>query len=198
MSSHPPPSGTALLAAVLAAALLLGAAPAPASPAAASAQEGGEGAAAEATESAYLAALRADWERVGGRLVSLAEAIPAEQYDWSPAEGVRSVSGVIGHVVGPNYGLTRSLPGGSEASMPELGESPTKEELVAALEASVEHVGSVFDRVSEDDLAAGYQAFGQEMSGYMMVSIISTHAHEHLGQLIAYARMNGVTPPWSE
>ena len=25
----------------------------------------------------------------------------------------------------------------------------------------------------------------------------TTHLHEHLGQLIAYARSNGVVPPWS-
>ena len=148
-------------------------------------------------DSPYLETLRADWESVSGKLVALVEEIPEEKYGWSPADGVRSVSGVITHVMGPNYALTRSLPGGAEGSMPELGDSPSKEELVAALKESMEHVSSVFGQLDEADLEKSHQAFGREMTGYRMVDILGSHAHEHLGQLIAYARMNGVTPPWS-
>ena len=143
--------------------------------------------------------IRADWDGVSEKFASLAEAIPEDDYGWAPAEDVRSVGEVVIHVAGPNFGLSRALEGGEEEGNPlrDLGENPSKEEILAAFAASVERVDRLMAGLTEADLEASYEAFGRQMSGYRVVNILTTHSHEHLGQLIAYARSNGVTPPWS-
>lgn len=158
-------------------------------------------AAQEGDESPVLAMVRGDWDRVSEKIESLADAIPEETYEWTPAEGVRSVGEVIVHVAGPNIGLSQQLLGGEaegENPVAALGVKPTKEEVMAALRASIEQVDKAFAGLTEADLGKTYEAFGREMSGYRIVNILTTHSHEHLGQLIAYARSNGVTPPWSK
>ncbi len=144
--------------------------------------------------------IRADWDGVSEKLTSLAEAIPEDAYGWAPAEEVRSVGEVVIHVAGPNFGLSQALLGAeAEGANPlrELGESPSKEEILAAFGASVERVDGLMAGLTEADLEKSYEAFGRQMSGYRVVNILTTHSHEHLGQLIAYARANGVAPPWS-
>jgi uncharacterized damage-inducible protein DinB len=158
-------------------------------------------AAQEMAESPALTMMRGDWDGVTEKLVSLAEAIPEESYGWAPAEGVRSVAEVLVHVAGPNMALGQQLLGGEaegENPVAALGPEPTKEEILAALEASIELVDKAFAGLSEEKLGSTYQAFGREMSGYRIANILTTHSHEHLGQLIAYARSNGVVPPWSK
>jgi len=158
-------------------------------------------AAEESAESPVLAMIRGDWDNVSEKLESLAEAIPEEKYGWAPAEGVRSVGEVVIHVAGPNLGLGQQLLGGeAEGDNPlaALGDKPTKEQILAALRTSIERVDKAFAGLTEADLGKTYQAFGREMTGYRIVNILTTHAHEHLGQLIAYARSNGVVPPWSK
>jgi len=147
-----------------------------------------------------LDALRADWDTVSGKLVSLGEAIPAEKYSWAPSDEVRSVGEVLVHVAGPNFALTGPLLGEdapADNPLESLGENPTKEQILDVLNQSIDRVDEALAHVTADDLGKGYQAFGREMSGMRVITILITHAHEHLGQLIAYARSNGVVPPWS-
>jgi uncharacterized damage-inducible protein DinB len=148
------------------------------------------------------AALRADWrgnyDFTVDRIRQLAGAVPADKYGWRPAEGVRSVGEVVGHVAVGNYYLTSFL----GAPMPpgitmESEKEPDPAKLRALLDASVEHVHKVVDGLSDADLDKTVEAFGQKMSQRALLLITLGHVHEHLGQLIAYARANGVVPPWS-
>ena len=165
----------------------------------AAAQEGEEEAAAAAEAGTLLAAARSNWDDVGGKLVALAEAIPADTYAWRPAEGVRSVSEAFMHVAGANYFLTTTFGG----EMPEgIGRDleqrvTSKDEAVRILRDSVEHVGEVLAGMDESGLPETRQLFGREFTGYEVLLIVISHGHEHLGQAIAYARANGVVPPWS-
>ena len=148
------------------------------------------------------AALRADWlgnfDFTVDRIRQLAAAVPVGQYGWRPAEGVRSVGEVVGHVAVGNYYLTSFL----GAPMPEgmtmeSEKEPDPAKLRAVLDASIEHVHKVVDGLSDADLDKTVEFFGRKMSQRALLLITLGHVHEHLGQLIAYARANGVVPPWS-
>jgi uncharacterized damage-inducible protein DinB len=134
-----------------------------------------------------------------GKITSLAEAMPEENYTWRPADGVRSIGEVYLHITFANYLFLKFF--GHE--MPEgitmdFEKSTTdKNEIVAHFKPSFEYAKSKISELTDDDLAKTYDFFGNKLTGSAMLLVYLNHAHEHLGQSIAYARMNGVTPPWS-
>lgn len=150
--------------------------------------------------STFMTDYLSDVDGVSKKLVDLAGAVPAEKYAWRPADGVRSVSEVYMHVVGANY----LLPSFLGAKMPEgfdrgMEKSVTdKAKVVEWLKKSIDNVKATAAGLTEADLSKTVKAFGREMTQRRVLMIIQTHMHEHLGQSIAYARSNGVTPPWSE
>lgn len=137
-----------------------------------------------------------------GRIMQLAEAIPADKYSWSPGEGVRSVSGVFAHVVSANYffatKLGATLPDGVNMETLEQ-ELITKEAIGPALKQSIELIIGAIKAVDDNTLANKVEMpFPGEYTTMTAILIVQGHANEHLGQLIAYSRMNGITPPWSQ
>jgi len=144
-----------------------------------------------------------DIDFVGKRIVDLAEKMPADKYGWRPAPGVRSVSEVYMHIVNANYGLP-SLVG---AKMPDgfdrgMEKSLTdKAKVVEWLKKSIENAKAAVANMPDSDLDKMVKVpflGNRELSQRRILMIVETHLHEHLGQSIAYARMNCVTPPWSE
>lgn len=142
------------------------------------------------------------------KYLGLAEAMTGK-YDWRPGEGVRSVGEVFMHVAGANMflpsmagvqppeafqGLERGQVferlGAMEA---ETDEAAIKEALREGFAYAKEAVAAVPD----DQLDAPTNVFGQEATNRVALILLVTHMHEHLGQSIAYARTNGVVPPWS-
>ena len=134
------------------------------------------------------------------KIVSLAEALPADKFAWRPADGVRSVSEVYMHVVGANYMLPTMLgakmPAGITRDMEKTVTEKAK--VIEALKNSFEHARKAVAAVPDADLEKQVKFFGRDKAEREVLMILATHAHEHLGQSIAYARMNGVAPPWSE
>ncbi len=144
-------------------------------------------------------------EFVKGRILQLAEAIPQAQYTWRPAEGVRSVSETFLHTAGANYYFLKStgqeLPAGVDMSgEPDAWDKSTtdKKAVVASLQQSFDALSGTVKKVTESDLNKTVQAFGTEMSQRNFMISMLNHMHEHLGQSIAYARSNGIVPPWSQ
>jgi uncharacterized damage-inducible protein DinB len=139
-------------------------------------------------------------QRAQSELEQLAAAMPENKYDWRPAKGVRSVGEVYMHVAAGNYGLT-ALAGATPPAgfdMDKYEKSLTKKaDIQKALHDSFEHAESAFTNASEADLDKQYDFMGNKMSGRGIYMLVLSHGHEHLGQSIAYARMNGVTPPWT-
>lgn len=142
-----------------------------------------------------------EWMHVSRQLVSLAEAIPAEKFAWRPAPGVRSTSEVIMHVAVANFYLL-SITG---TRLPEdfnpttLEKNVTgKAEVIDWLKRSLDAVKSAHASVVSADLARKVKVFGRDATVDGMYLRIIVHANEHMGQLVAYARMNGIAPPWSE
>lgn len=155
---------------------------------------------ATAAPAGYRGEVISDMESIGKKLADLAGAVPAEKYSWRPAPGVRSISEVYMHVVGANYYLPSflgaKLPEGFDREMEKTVTDKAK--VIDWLKKSIENAKAAVSSVSDADLDKKVKAFGREMTQRRVLMIVQTHMHEHLGQSIAYARSNGVTPPWSE
>ena len=134
------------------------------------------------------------------RILDLAEAMPAESYSWRPEEGVRSVGEVYTHIIQANYMMLGSL----GVSMPEgvnvqaIGSLAEKDDIVQAMDESISFTLSAVENLPEEKLSESVELFGRSTNGTGVLMFILNHMSEHTGQSIAYARMNSVTPPWSE
>ncbi len=117
------------------------------------------------------------------------------KYDWKPAQGVRSVGDVFNLIVKENGLLAGVLSG-----TPNSGASPITdpEKLQEALKASYVNLQKAITGLSDSDLQTPVKLFGRDMTKLAALMLILEDQHEHLGQSIAYARSNGVVPPWSK
>ena len=119
------------------------------------------------------------------------------KYDWKPGQGVRSVGDVFNLIVKENGMLLGVLSG-----TPNTGAQPTPitdpEKLQEALKASYVNLQKAITELSDNDLQAPVKLFGRDMTKQGALMLILEDQHEHLGQSIAYARTNGVVPPWSK
>ena len=132
---------------------------------------------------------------VQGKILELAESTPADKYGWRPAPDVRSISEVYMHIAGGNYFLSTFL-GTPAPKLADLEKTVTKKaDVIAELKKSFEHLRAAANRT--EDLDKQVKMFGNNTSHRGVLVTALSHLHEHLGQSIAYARMNGVAPPWS-
>lgn len=134
------------------------------------------------------------------KLGDLAEAMPAGKYSWRPGKGVRSVAEVFMHVAAANYGIPAMMgvtpPAGFDFEKYEASLTK-KEDIQKALKDSFASMKQGLVNMSDADMEKPVEIFGMKLTqrgGYML---ILSHCHEHLGQSIAYARTNGVVPPWT-
>lgn len=154
----------------------------------------------EHDNSAFLASFKDDFNGSSEKLADLAGAFSEELYAWRPADGIRSVSEVYVHVTQANFGLASALGAEMPADWPEDAEKniTSKEDVMMWLEKSQKHVHGMLDTIGTMDLGGTIQFYGNDMSRFRVLAILAGHSHEHLGQAIAYARSNGVAPPWSQ
>lgn len=141
-----------------------------------------------------------DLQDLQKKYVDLAGAIPAEKYTWRPAEGVRSFSELFLHISGANYNIPHlmevPLPAGFD---PKTFEKSTtdKAKIIEQLNKSFAASIAVVQKMTNADFAKPEKKLGPDANDGDVVYILVTHAHEHLGQSIAYARVNGIVPPWT-
>jgi uncharacterized damage-inducible protein DinB len=141
-----------------------------------------------------------EWRYVSRLLVSIADAIPADKYGWRPEPGVRSVSEVIMHIAQSNYELL-SFTGPKVP--PELESNDvekkivSKPEVMSYLRRSLDAVKIARAQLKPADLQRKVKIYGETVNIDGMYLRIICHDNEHMGQLIAYARVNGIVPPWS-
>jgi uncharacterized damage-inducible protein DinB len=135
------------------------------------------------------------------KLTRLAEAIPADKYNWRPAADVRSFAEVFLHVSAANYNLYKLVgtPPPTGVDVKTLEKSTTeKAKVVATLKDSFAHAKQAIKAMPDADLEKSMDWFGGKNTERGVLLFIVRHAAEHLGQSIAYARMAGVVPPWTE
>ncbi|HXG57954.1 MAG TPA: DinB family protein [Thermoanaerobaculia bacterium] len=153
---------------------------------------------APASKNGFRAEFVRDLDAVQTKILDLARAIPAEKYTWRPADGVRSISEVFMHIAGGNYFLGTFLGVQPPAGMPkDLEKITDKAQVLAELQKSFDHLRSIVKNISDADLEKAVTLFGNPTTQRGVLVTALNHLHEHLGQSIAYARMNGIAPPWS-
>lgn len=137
---------------------------------------------------------------VEGQFISLAKAIPQDKYAWRPEEGVRSISESFMHAALGNYIVLQTLGG----KMPEGFDMKTyetsttdKDKIVTELQKSFKALGDHISKIPEKEYSKTVKFFGMDMTKLDMIFLGATHQHETLGQAIAYARTNHITPPWT-
>ena len=151
--------------------------------------------------------LMADVAEVEEKLMGLANAMSVEQYHWRPGEGVRSVSEVFQHITADNYLMvapfmdppTWTNMDASDYSTVQTFERREieRDQVIEELEQSFAHLKSAMEMMTDAKLAESVSFFGRTWTVQRLLVLTVTHLHEHLGQSIAYARTNGVVPPWS-
>jgi uncharacterized damage-inducible protein DinB len=151
---------------------------------------------AQAQPAGIQAAFGKDAGTLSGKFTGLAR-VMSGKYDWKPGQGVRSVSDVFNLIVTENGMLAGVLSG-----TPNTGAKPAPitdpEKLQEALKASYANLQKAITGLSDNDLQAPVKLFGRDMTKQGALMLILEDQHEHLGQSIAYARTNGVVPPWSK
>jgi len=143
-----------------------------------------------------------DLQDMHKKMVGLAAAIPAEKYTWRPEPGVRSISELFLHVSGANYGYPPLISGYAAAPgfKAEGFETTTtdKAKIIEQLNQSFSYAEAAIQSMSNSDFAKPEKKLGPDANDGDVIYLMIVHNHEHLGQTIAYARLNGVTPPWTE
>ena len=139
-------------------------------------------------------------------VIALAKAIPEDKYSWRPAKGVRSIGEVFIHIASANRLLTsiamNNLSGSDlDKAVDEQAKTEkqqlTKERIVAMLDESFAAVRKTLETERPATLARDANFFGTATTRRGIFVMMDEHIGEHLGQAIAYARMNGIVPPWS-
>jgi uncharacterized damage-inducible protein DinB len=141
-----------------------------------------------------------EWRHVSQQLIALAEATPPDKFAWRPAPGVRSTSEVYMHIVLANFYLL-SVTG--PKMPPDLKEATertvtSKAEVIDWLKRSLDAVKKAHLAENPKDLARKVRIENRDATVDGMYLRIIIHANEHMGHLVAYARMTGVVPPWSK
>lgn len=163
----------------------------------------------DATPAQLRTAYLNDMKDVEGKVVGLAEAIPADKYSWRPGAGVRSVSEVLMHIASEHYvympmSVGAKAPadlnmGSGQEVFANLEKVTAKADVIRHLKASFAYQRKVLEGEADAGLKTGsVMSFGRKTPVAELFNGYIADQHEHLGQLIAYARVNGIIPPWSK
>jgi uncharacterized damage-inducible protein DinB len=145
-------------------------------------------------------------EYVQKQILDLENAIPDGKMTWRPNKEVRSISEVYSHIAFTNYMLIKfagvTVPEGLNIASPEDATkwekaSTDKKVIREQLMKSFDFVKSSIGNMSDASMENMVEFFGQKMTVRSLLLVLLSHMHEHLGQSIAYARMEGVVPPWT-
>src|SRR5271154_4596297 len=151
---------------------------------------------AQAQPAGMQAAFGKDAGTLSDKFTGLAR-VMSGKYDWKPGQGVRSVGDVFNLIVKENGLLADALTGKTNTgAKPAPITDPGK--MQDALKASYANLQKAITGLSDNDLQTHVKLFGEDMTKQDAVMLILADQHEHLGQSIAYARTNGVVPPWSK
>jgi hypothetical protein len=152
--------------------------------------------------------LLADVGEAERKFIDLARAIPEAKYGWRPGPGVRSIGEVLLHVAADNYLIPAALGFPADPATGIRGDdyntavtfekrTMNKAATIAELEKSFAHIKKSLTGTPTARLSQQATMFGRPITMQRGWILATTHLHEHLGQLIAYSRTNGIKPPWS-
>jgi hypothetical protein len=141
-----------------------------------------------------------DLQTIQKKFVDLANAVPSDKFTWRPSADSRSFAQVFLHVAGERYGILGMM----GAAKPEGFNGKTfeksttdKTRIVAELNKSWDFAQTAINGMTNGDFAKPLPKLGPQANEGDVIYILVADAHEHLGQAIAYARENGIIPPWT-
>lgn len=143
-----------------------------------------------------------NFSQIEKKFTMMAEALPPEKYGWRPGTGVRSFCEVFAHISAENYEMGKAF--GAVAAPANLADGENakclgdKATTVAALKTSFAAITDAVKKTSDADIEKPFTLFGFAQPRRAWLLSTAEHAGEHLGQLIAYARVNNIVPPWSK
>ena len=136
-----------------------------------------------------------------GKVIALAEALPAEKYASSPVAGTMPLGRLYAHIARFNY----EYPARAMGIAPPRGIDPEalervteKAQILALLRRSAEHVRQSVRAMPEAQLGRPTTLYGRRVPQWAVLLQLLAHMNDHMGQSIAYARAAGVVPPWSQ
>jgi DinB family protein len=146
-----------------------------------------------------------DIDGVREKFMALAKAVPTDKLGWRPMKGTRSFHAVFAHVAAEGNTETAmfggKLPAGSladfDAEEARLGKLPD-DQLIAVMDASLKTLSATLAALSLDRMNTSIVYYGQPTLPRIAATYTLNDLHEHLGQLVSYARMNQIVPPWSK
>jgi uncharacterized damage-inducible protein DinB len=141
-----------------------------------------------------------DIDQLHKKFADLAGAVPAEKFNWRPAEGVRSIGEVYLHISQANYGFMDFLGANPPVNFKtkDFEKSITdKAKIIEQINQSFDFVKATVSKMTNADFSKAKKELGPDANEGDVIYLLVTHAHEHLGQSIAYARQNGIIPPWT-
>jgi len=142
-------------------------------------------------------------------LVPLAEAMPAEKFEWAPAsgefKGARTFGQQVSHTAATMYAVSAAVLG--EKNPTDMGKNEngpatlkTKEEIVNYLKDAIAYGKKALATLTAKnmtDLVPAYWSADQKFARLAMANVAIWHSWDHYGQMAVYARMNGIVPPAS-
>jgi uncharacterized damage-inducible protein DinB len=138
----------------------------------------------------------APFDEIERKVLALAKAVPEEKFGWRPAPGVRTFGEVFLHIAQGNRLLLR-IAAGANSEPPSTAAPASKDQILALRAESFVEARKAMEAATTRSLARETEVFGRKLPLRSVFVSLDSHASEHLGQAIAYARMNGITPPWT-
>ena len=154
----------------------------------------------------FRAQFMKDLDTLQGKVVALANVVPAEKFGWRPAPGVRSFGEVFMHIASEHYVFTPMSFGAlrspviarAQDAFPKFEANASKDSVLKYLNEGFAYTKAQVMGVSPDSLVGTRKLFGRDYNVMETGLGMIADLHEHLGQLIAYSRVNGIKPPWSK
>jgi uncharacterized damage-inducible protein DinB len=140
-------------------------------------------------------------KHVTSQLLALADATPADKFGWRPSAGVRSTSEVYMHIAIANFYFLNVV--GKQTMPPEIKQGfeksvTAKADVISWLKRSLDASRDARAKETPKEMERKVEFLKQSTTAGDIYLRLIIHCNEHMGQLIAYARMTGVTPPWSK
>jgi uncharacterized damage-inducible protein DinB len=140
--------------------------------------------------------------------VSLAEAMPADKYGFAPTngefKGARTFGQQASHTAAVIYMVSAAVLGEKNPSEPGVNENgpvrlKTKEDIVKYLKEAFAYGHKAMRSLTDKNLTQLVDSpFGSDkMPRLTAASLAVSHSFNHYGQMVVYARMNGIIPPAS-
>lgn len=134
------------------------------------------------------------WDGMTSMVVGTAKAMPAENYSWVPADGMKSFGLLVSHHVQGNYGFAPRIFGTSPLASKIEWDENNKDQVVKALEDSFAFMRNAMSQMSQEDLSEEIDVFGSKQTRTKAILILTSHVQREHGKAITYMRIKGIAP----